>query len=101
MPRIATSGVDDSSYTRQFRKSAARRPDRTEGEGEVIAVIREILYLCCTAIAVLCGIVAATIAVAIAANKIPDPQAWKAVVFFVAIGGASWIAARAARIGDE
>ena len=67
----------------------------------MIAVIREILYLCCTAIAILCGIVAATIAVAIVANKISDPQAWTAVVFFVAIGGASWIAARAARISDE
>jgi hypothetical protein len=48
--------------------------------------------------AFLCGIAAVTIAVAIVAKKLPDPQAWMAVVFFAAIGVASWIAGRAARI---
>jgi hypothetical protein len=64
----------------------------------MIASVREVLHVLCIAIAVLCGIAAVTIAVAIVANKLPDPQPWKAVVFFAAIGVASWIAGRAARI---
>lgn len=58
-------------------------------------VLREVLYLCCMAIAFLCGIAAVTIAVAILANKLQDPQPWMAVAFFSAIGVASWIAGRA------
>jgi hypothetical protein len=50
------------------------------------------------AIAFLCAIAVVTIALAIVANKLPDPQAWMAAVFFAAIGGASWIAGNAARI---
>lgn len=68
---------------------------------DVIAVLREALYLCCVAITFLCGIAAVTIAVAVVANKLPDPQAWMAVIFFAAIGCASWIAGQAARIRDE
>ena len=60
------------------------------------AVLRKILSMCCMALAFLSGIAAVTIAVAIAANKLPDQQAWTAVVFFVAAGAASWIAGRAA-----
>jgi hypothetical protein len=49
------------------------------------------------AIALMCGIAALTITVAIVANKLPeDPQAWMAAVFFAAVGGATWIAGRAA-----
>jgi hypothetical protein len=50
------------------------------------------------AIAVLCGIAAVTIAVAIALNDLPDSQAWMAAVFFAAVGVAAWIAGRAASI---
>jgi uncharacterized membrane protein (DUF373 family) len=64
----------------------------------VIAVLREVIHLCCMAIAFLCAIAVVTIALAIVANKLPDPQAWMAAVFFAAIGGASWIAGNAARI---
>lgn len=64
----------------------------------MIVVLREVLYLCCMAIAFLCGIAAVTVALAILTNKLPDPQAWTAVVFFVAVGCASWIVSRAAKI---
>jgi hypothetical protein len=63
----------------------------------VIAVLREILHVCCMAIAFLCGIAVVTIALAIAANKLQEPLAWKAVLFFAATGIASWIAGRAAK----
>ncbi|SHN66218.1 hypothetical protein SAMN05444170_0875 [Bradyrhizobium erythrophlei] len=63
-----------------------------------MVVLREILYLCCMAITILCGIAALTITVAIVTNKLPeDPQAWMAAVFFAAVGAAAWIAGRAAR----
>ena len=71
---------------------------RAEGKGEVIAFLRMVLYRCCMAIAFMCGIAAVTIPVAIVAKKLSDPQAWIAVVFFTAIGAASWIAGRAASI---
>jgi len=45
----------------------------------------------------MCGIAALTITVAIVTNKLPDPQAWMAVVFFAAAGGAAWTAGRAPR----
>ena len=67
----------------------------------MITFLREALYLCCIALAVLCGIAAVTISVAIASNKLSDPQAWMAVVFFAAVGAAFWIAAHAAAIRDE
>lgn len=63
----------------------------------MIAVLREVLYLCCMAAAFLCGIAAVTVALAIVTNNLPDPQAWMAVVFFLATGVASWIAGRAVR----
>lgn len=63
----------------------------------MIAVLREVLHVCCMTIAVLCGIAALTIAAAIISNKAPDPQTWMAVVFFTAIGIASWIVGRAVR----
>jgi hypothetical protein len=62
----------------------------------VIAFFRAVLYRCCMAIALMCGIAAVTIAVAIVANKLPDSQAWMAGVFFAAVGVATWIAGRAA-----
>jgi hypothetical protein len=61
------------------------------------AILREVLHVLCIVIAVLCGIAAVTIAVAIATNKLSDPQAWMAVVFFVAVGAACRIAGRAAK----
>jgi hypothetical protein len=62
----------------------------------MIAGLAKILYGCCLAIAFMCGIAALTIAVAIVTNKLSDPQAWMAVVFFTAVGSAAWIAGRAA-----
>jgi hypothetical protein len=62
------------------------------------AFLREVFFICCMVIAVVSEIAAATIAVAIAINKLTDPQAWMAAVFFAAIGIASWIAGNAARI---
>jgi hypothetical protein len=63
----------------------------------MIAVLREALHVCCTAIAFLCLIATLTIIIAIATNELSsDPQAWMAVVFFAAAGVASWIASRAA-----
>jgi hypothetical protein len=46
--------------------------------------------------AVVSEIAAATIAVAIATNMLPDPENWMAVMFFAAVGSAAWIAGRAA-----
>ena len=63
----------------------------------MIAFLRTVLYLCCMVIALMCGIAALTIMVAIVTNKLPDPQAWMAMVFFAAAGGAAWTAGRAAR----
>ena len=74
---------------------------RAKCEGEVMAFFREAVHVCGLVVACLCAIAALTIAVAIVANKLSDPQAWKAVLFFAAIGCASWIAARAARTRDE
>lgn len=61
------------------------------------AFLREAFFICCTVIAVVSGIAAATIAVAIAIRQLTDPQAWMAAAFFVAIGCAAWIAGSAAR----
>ena len=44
------------------------------------AYLRTVLYLCCMVIALMCGIAALTITVAIVTDKLPDPQAWMAVV---------------------
>ena len=62
----------------------------------MIAYLRTVLYVCCMVIASMCVIAALTIAVAIVTKKLPDPQAWMAVVFFAAAGGAAWTAGRAA-----
>ena len=59
--------------------------------------LRAVLYRCCMAIALMSGIAALTITVAIATNKLTDPQAWMAAVFFIAAGGAALFAAAAAR----
>jgi hypothetical protein len=69
-----------------------------KGEGEMIAFLRIVLYWRCMALALMSGMAALTIAVATVTNKLPDPQAWMAVAFFAAAGGASWIAGRAASI---
>jgi hypothetical protein len=64
----------------------------------MIAFLRTVLYRCCMVLALMCGIAALTISVAIVTNKLPDSQAWMAVVFFAAVGCAAWIAGRAANI---
>ena len=69
----------------------------TRVEREMKAFLREVFFICCMVIAVVSEIAAATIAVAIAINKLPDSQAWMAVAFFAAIGCAAWIAGSAAR----
>ena len=61
---------------------------------------RTVIYLCCMAIASMCGIAALTITVAIVTNKLPDPQAWTAVVFFAMVGIVAWVVGRAARWWD-
>jgi hypothetical protein len=48
------------------------------------AFLREVFFICCMVIAVVSEIAAATIAVAIAINKLTDSQAWMAAVFFAA-----------------
>jgi hypothetical protein len=63
----------------------------------MIAYLRTVLYLSCMVVVLMCGIAALTITVAIVTKKLPDPQAWMAVVFFTAVGGFSWILGRAAR----
>jgi hypothetical protein len=62
------------------------------------AFLRMVLYRCGMAIALMSGIAAITITVAIVTNKLPDSQAWMAVVFFTAVGCAAWIVGRAASI---
>jgi hypothetical protein len=63
----------------------------------MIPFLRTVLYWCCMAIALMSGIAALTITVAIATNKLPDPLAWMAAVFFTAAGGVALIAGGAAR----
>jgi hypothetical protein len=58
------------------------------------ALLREAFFICCMVIAVVSEIAAATIAVAIAINKLTDSQDWLAVAFFAAIGCAAWVAGR-------
>ena len=64
----------------------------------MIAFLRMVLYRCCLFIALMCGIPALTIAVAIVTTNLPDSQAWMAAVFFAAVGVAAGIAGRAASI---
>jgi len=71
--------------------------DRAEGQREMIAFLRTVLYGCCMVIALMCGMAALTITVAIVTKKLSDPQAWMAVVFFTLVGGIAWIAGRSAR----
>ena len=63
----------------------------------MIAFLRMVLYRCGLAIAFMCGIAALTILAAIVTNKLPDSQAWMAVVFFVAVCGFAWVVGRAAK----
>jgi hypothetical protein len=62
------------------------------------AFLREAFFIFCVVLAVVSGVAAATIAMAIAIGKLTDPQAWLAMAFFAAIGCAAWIAGSAARI---
>jgi len=62
-----------------------------------MAYLRTVLYLCCMVVVLMCGIAALTITVAIVTKKLPDPQAWMAVVFFTSAGGVVWTVGRAAR----
>jgi hypothetical protein len=68
----------------------AWREHRAEGEGQMIARLG-------ITIAFVCGIAALTILVAIVTNKLQDPQAWTAVVFFAAAGCWAWVAGWMAR----
>jgi hypothetical protein len=63
----------------------------------MIAYLRTVLYLSCMVVVLMCGIAALTITVAIVTNRLPDSHAWMAAVFFTAVGGAAWIAGRAAK----
>jgi hypothetical protein len=63
----------------------------------MIAFLRTVLYRCSMVIALMCGIAALTIAVAIVTNNLPDSQAWMAAVFFAAVGSAAWIVGCAVR----
>ena len=47
--------------------------------------------------AFVCGIAAPTILTALLTNNLQDPQAWTAVVFFVAAGCCAWAVGRAGR----
>lgn len=64
-----------------------------------MTAFRTVLYLCGIAIALMCGVAALTILVAIVTNKLSDdPQAWMAVVFFGVVGGAAvWATGRVAK----
>ena len=66
----------------------------TRVEREMKAFLREVFFIFCMVIAVVSEIAAATIAVAIAINKLTDSQDWLAVAFFAAIGCAAWVAGR-------
>jgi hypothetical protein len=67
--------------------------DLAEDERKMKGFFRELFFICCMVIAVVSEIAAATIALAIATNKLPDySQAWLAVAFFAAIGFAAWVA---------
>jgi hypothetical protein len=61
---------------RSLGYDAAPKPSRAraEGETEMIPFIRTVRYRCCMAIALISGIAALTITVAIATNKLLDPQ---------------------------
>ena len=60
--------------------------------------LRMVLCWCCVSVALMCGLAALTITVAIVTNKLSDdPQAWMAVVFFLLVGGAAWSGGRVAR----
>jgi hypothetical protein len=61
------------------------------------ASLREVLFVCSVVIALVSGIAAATIALAIVTNKLPDSEAWMTVLFFAAFGGAAWIAGSAVK----
>jgi len=63
----------------------------------MIARLRMVLYRCGLAVAFMCGIAALTILAAIVTNKLPDSEAWMAVVFFAAVGSLSWMASRVAK----
>ncbi|THD45519.1 MAG: hypothetical protein E8A46_28755 [Bradyrhizobium sp.] len=56
-----------------------------------------VLYWCGLAIASLCEIAAFTMLAMLVANKLSAPEAWMGVVFFVVVGGLTWLAGRAAK----
>ena len=70
--------------------------------------LRTVLWVCCAVAAIMCGIAAITVVVAIATSRLAgDPDAWMSAVFFVLVGGFTWMGGRAAIsglfdwIGDE
>jgi len=74
---------------------------QADGEGQMIAFLRMVLYRCGMTIALICGIAALTILAALVINKLSDSEAWIAVVFFAMAGGFSWMVGRAARAPDD
>jgi len=63
----------------------------------MIARLGTVLYWCGLVIASLCEIAALTILAAIITNRLSDPEAWTAAMFFAVVGGFSWLAGRAAK----
>lgn len=63
----------------------------------MIARLRMTLYQCGLATAFMSGIAALTIFAAIVTNKLPDSEAWMAVVFFAAVSVLSWTAGSAVK----
>jgi hypothetical protein len=56
-----------------------------------------VLYWCGLAIACVCEIAAFSMLAMLLANKLSASDAWAGVVFFVVLGGLSWLAGRAAK----
>jgi hypothetical protein len=73
---------------------------RAKSENKMVARVGMILYWCGLTIASMCAIAAFTILAAILTNKLSDSEAWIAAVFFVVVGGLSWLAGRAAKNAD-
>lgn len=55
---------------------------------------RTVVYVCCMVVALLGFAAAITITVALALDKLPDPHAWVAVLFFILVGGLAWVIGR-------
>jgi hypothetical protein len=63
----------------------------------MIARLGNVLYWCGLAIASLCEIAAVAILVMVITKTLSASDAWMSVAFFVIVGGAFWLAGRAAK----